>query len=72
MSCILIVLHIISSDYVESKLNLLHTLVGAEYSFMTVIYNEVDCLVKSFQSSLQQKQLLKTTITDILGLWFLL
>ena len=53
------VLHIVSSDDVKSKLNLLHSLVGAEYPFMTIINDEVDCLIKSFQSALKDNKLWK-------------
>lgn len=57
---ILIALHIVSSDYVKSKLNLLHTLVHTEYPFMTIVNDEINCLIKSFQSSLKNDRLIKT------------
>lgn len=44
--------HVVSSDDVKSQNHLLHPLVGAEHTLMTLIQDQVDGLVKAFQSAL--------------------
>lgn len=44
--------HVVSSDDVKSQNHLLHALTGAEHTLVTLIQDQVDGLIKAFQSAL--------------------
>lgn len=46
-------LHIVSSNYVQSKNHLLHSLRWAKHTLVTLIQDQVDGLIETFERALQ-------------------